>query len=69
MILPGITQQLDLMFKSTVPGLHTESWQLQTNPVLLQGASVQVTLMGLAVSEDKTAELRRHLEVLYDLNL
>ncbi|TWW54902.1 hypothetical protein D4764_0132400, partial [Takifugu flavidus] len=62
-ILPGVTQQIDLMFKSGVPGLHTESWQLQTNPVLLQGASVQVTLMGFAVSEDRTAELRRHLEV------
>ncbi|XP_029706040.1 MYCBP-associated protein-like [Takifugu rubripes] len=61
-ILPGVTQQIDLMFKSGVPGLHTESWQLQTNPVLLQGASVQVTLMGFAVSEDRTAELRRHLE-------
>ncbi|TWW59629.1 hypothetical protein D4764_06G0011590 [Takifugu flavidus] len=62
-ILPGVTQQIDLMFKSGVPGLHTESWQLHTNPVLLQGASVQVTLMGFAVSEDRTAELRRHLEV------
>ncbi|XP_029706045.1 MYCBP-associated protein-like isoform X1 [Takifugu rubripes] len=61
-ILPRVTQQIDLMFKSGVPGLHTESWQLQTNPVLLQGASVQVTLMGFAVSEDRTAELRRHLE-------
>lgn len=68
-ILPGVTQQIDLMFKSGVPGLHTESWQLQTNPVLLQGASVQVTLMGFAVSEDRTAELRRHLEVSYDQSL
>lgn len=65
-ILPGVTQQIDLMFKSGVPGVHTESWRLQTNPVLLQGASVQVTLMGFAVPEDKTAELRRHLEVSYD---
>ncbi|XP_056880357.1 MYCBP-associated protein-like [Takifugu flavidus] len=68
-ILPRVTQQIDLMFKSGVPGLHTESWQLQTNPVLLQGASVQVTLMGFAVSEDRTAELRRHLEVSYDQSL
>lgn len=65
-ILPGVTQQIDLMFKSGVPGLHTESWRLQTNPVLLQGASVQVTLTGFAAPEDKTAELRRHLEVSYD---
>lgn len=69
MILPGVTQQIDLMFKSGVPGLHMESWQLQTNPVLLQGASLQVTLMGLAVSQDKTAALRRHLEVSYDQSL
>lgn len=62
-ILPGVTQQIDLMFKSGTPGLHVESWQLQTHPMLLQGASVQVTLMGLAVHEDKTAELRRYLEV------
>lgn len=63
-ILPGDTRQLDLMFKSVTPGLHTESWQLQTRPRLLQGASVQVTLMGLAVDQDTTAALRRHLEVL-----
>ncbi|XP_056880358.1 MYCBP-associated protein-like [Takifugu flavidus] len=44
-ILPGVTQQIDLMFKSGVPGLHTESWQLQTTRCCWQGASVQVTLM------------------------
>ncbi|TWW53136.1 hypothetical protein D4764_0146080 [Takifugu flavidus] len=32
------------------------------NSTNYQGASVQVTLMGFAVSEDRTAELRRHLE-------
>lgn len=68
-ILPGATQHVDLMFKSRMPGLHTESWQLQTHPLLLQGASVQVTLMGSAAYEDKTAELRRHLEVLFDQSL
>lgn len=68
-ILPGVTQQIDLMFKSGVAGLHTESWQLRTSPLLLQGASVQATLMGFAVYEDKTAELRRHLEVSYDQSL
>lgn len=64
-ILPGNTQQIDLVFKSVTPGLHTESWQLKTHPRLLQGASVQVTLMGLTLYQDKTAELRRHLEVRY----
>ncbi|TWW53031.1 hypothetical protein D4764_0184870 [Takifugu flavidus] len=34
------------------------------NSTNYQGASVQVTLMGFAVSEDRTAELRRHLEIL-----
>lgn len=63
-ILPGDSRQIDLMFKSVTPGLHTESWQLKTRPRLLQGASVQVTLMGLALYQDRTVELRRHLEVL-----
>lgn len=63
-ILPGDTQQIDLVFKSLTPGLHTESWQLETRPRLLQSASVQVTLMGLALYQDRTVELRRHLEVL-----
>ncbi|CAG01290.1 unnamed protein product [Tetraodon nigroviridis] len=62
-ILPGETRQMDLMFKSGTPGLHTESWRLKTHPSLLRGASVQVTLMGLALHQDRTAALRRLLEV------
>nr|XP_020474102.1 uncharacterized protein LOC109970698 [Monopterus albus] len=51
------------MFKSEEPGIKTELWQLNTHPVLLQGASLQVTLKGVALYEDNTADQRRFIEM------
>lgn len=62
-ILPGDTQRIDVIFKSKKPGIKTEQWQLNTHPVLMQGASMQVTLRGLAVFEDQTAHQRLFIEV------
>lgn len=63
MILPGATQYVEFIFKSEVAGIRTETWQLNTHPVLLQGASLQVTLKGVALYQDKTADQRLFLEV------
>nr|XP_046262833.1 MYCBP-associated protein isoform X2 [Scatophagus argus] len=61
-ILPGHTQQMEFIFKSEEPGIKTELWQLNTHPVLLQGASMQVTLRGVALYQDKTADQRLFIE-------
>uniref|UniRef100_A0A3Q3IYH3 Uncharacterized protein n=1 Tax=Monopterus albus TaxID=43700 RepID=A0A3Q3IYH3_MONAL len=62
-ILPGDTLRVEFMFKSEEPGIKTELWQLNTHPVLLQGASLQVTLKGVALYEDNTADQRRFIEM------
>lgn len=54
------------IFKSEMPGIKTEQWQLNTHPVLLQGASIQVTLRGVSLYQDKTADQRLFLEVPYN---
>lgn len=62
-ILPGATQSLKCIFKSEKPGIQTELWQLNTHPALLQGASIQVTLRGVALYQDKTKDDRLYIEV------
>lgn len=66
-IRPGDTQRVEFKFKSEDPGLKTELWQLNTYPVVLQGASVQVRLSGVAFNQVKTADQRLFIEV--DLKL
>ncbi|KAF0037690.1 hypothetical protein F2P81_010564 [Scophthalmus maximus] len=61
-ILPGDTQRVEFIFKSERPGNETEVWQLNTHPVLLQGASMQVTLRGVALYQDITADQRLFIE-------
>ncbi|GAA6220171.1 MYCBP-associated protein [Lates japonicus] len=61
-IHPGETLRVEFVFKSEKPGIKTELWQLNTHPVLLQGASMQVTLRGVALYQDKTADQRLFLE-------
>ncbi|XP_070834212.1 MYCBP-associated protein [Chaetodon trifascialis] len=61
-ILPGDTQRMEFVFKSKEPGIKTELWQLNTHPMLMQGASMQVTLRGVALYQDKTADQRLFIE-------
>ncbi|XP_032418142.1 MYCBP-associated protein isoform X2 [Xiphophorus hellerii] len=61
-IHPRETQQVEFIFKSEEQGLWTEIWQLNTNPVLLQGASIQIRLSGVAIKLDKTADQRSFLK-------
>ncbi|XP_030596136.1 MYCBP-associated protein isoform X2 [Archocentrus centrarchus] len=61
-ILPGDTQRVEFIFKSDEPGIKTEIWQFISHPVLLQGASIQVTLKGVSLYRDKTADERLFIE-------
>ncbi|XP_054249752.1 MYCBP-associated protein [Indicator indicator] len=61
-ILPGETRKFSYLFKSERAGIFSESWGFRTHPVLLGGALLQVTLWGIAVCEDKLADLREKLE-------
>ncbi|XP_070684578.1 MYCBP-associated protein [Pempheris klunzingeri] len=61
-ILPGDTKRVEFIFKSEEPGIKTELWQLNTHPVLLQGASMQMALRGVALYQDDTADQRLFIE-------
>ncbi|XP_061867157.1 MYCBP-associated protein [Colius striatus] len=61
-ILPGETRKFSFIFKSERAGIFSESWEFRPHPVLLGGALLQVTLWGIAVYEDKWADLREKLE-------
>ncbi|KAM8843737.1 MYCBP-associated protein [Synchiropus picturatus] len=61
-ILPGSSEQIEFVFKSQSPGIKTEQWQLNTHPVLLQGAALQVTLRGVSLYHDSTVDERQLLE-------
>ncbi|XP_075296945.1 MYCBP-associated protein isoform X2 [Opisthocomus hoazin] len=61
-ILPGETRKFVFLFKSERAGIYSESWEFRTHPVLLGGALLQVTLWGIAVCEDKLADVREKLE-------
>ncbi|KAG1955827.1 MYCBP-associated protein [Pimephales promelas] len=61
-ILPGSTKRISFIFKSVCAGIMTEVWRLNTHPVLMGGASVLVTLRGVALDQDKNAQQRAALQ-------
>ncbi|XP_041077074.1 MYCBP-associated protein-like isoform X2 [Polyodon spathula] len=61
-ILPGDVQRFLFTFKSGIAGIFSESWELCTHPVLLGGASMEVTLRGVAIYEDKLVEVRQSIQ-------
>ncbi|XP_053471725.1 MYCBP-associated protein isoform X2 [Ictalurus furcatus] len=62
-ILPGDTERILFTFKTVHPGIMKEAWKLHTHPVLMGGATLQVTLKGMALYQDKIAEQRAALEL------
>ncbi|XP_076845508.1 MYCBP-associated protein isoform X2 [Brachyhypopomus gauderio] len=62
-ILPGDTELVLFTFKNMSPGIVCEVWELHTHPVLLGGASLLVTLRGVALYQDNTADQRAALEL------
>ncbi|XP_077461667.1 MYCBP-associated protein [Stigmatopora argus] len=61
-IYPGETQQVKFIFKSERPGIITEQWQLNTHPLLMQGAHIQVKLKGVSQFQDTTARQREFIK-------
>jgi hypothetical protein len=61
-IMPGQTIGLPLLFKSGNSGLFTEIWRLETHPVLLGGASIEIVLRGEANKQDDFEADRKKLE-------
>ncbi|XP_048871270.1 MYCBP-associated protein isoform X2 [Brienomyrus brachyistius] len=61
-ILPGEMQQILFTFKSTTAGIFRELWCLNTHPVLLSGALLQVSLSGVALHWDESVQQRATLE-------
>ncbi|XP_069510989.1 MYCBP-associated protein isoform X2 [Ambystoma mexicanum] len=61
-ILPGEKKAFSFLFRSPSAGIFSESWEFCTHPVLLGGASLQLSLFGIALYEDKTSEVRLELQ-------
>lgn len=62
-LLPGQKISFPFLFKSPNAGIFTETWALQTGPVLSGGCGTRVTLRGVAFQEDTNAQKREELEV------
>ena len=62
-LLPGESLKFPFVFKSPNAGIFSETWQLDTRPTLCGGASLQVTLRGVALQEDKNKRQRNEIEV------
>jgi hypothetical protein len=62
-ILPGETVKIPFVFKSPNAGVFTEQWEFETRPVVCGGASLVVTLRGVAMQQDKFKKQRTELEV------
>ncbi|XP_074117845.1 MYCBP-associated protein isoform X2 [Sminthopsis crassicaudata] len=60
-ILPGETKDYIFFFKSPDAGIFREYWEFGTHPTLLGGALLQVTLRGVALSQDILKEERNAL--------
>jgi hypothetical protein len=53
------------VFKSPKGGVFTEKWEFLTQPRLLSGASLILTLRGIAIQEDKYKKTRAFIEVTF----
>ena len=53
------------VFKSPNAGVFSEQWHFETKPVLCGGASLLVTLRGVALQKDKFKNQRTEIEVRY----
>ena len=62
-LLPGQSLAFPFFFKSPNAGVFSETWSLQTGPLLAGGRPVRLTLKGVAVQEDINAHKREELEV------
>ena len=62
-ILPGDLLKLHIVFKSSNGGIFSEKWEFIGYPQMLGGASLILTLRGVAIQEDKYKKSRISIEV------
>ena len=62
-LLPGESLRFPFVFKSPNAGIFSETWQLDTRPVVCGGGALQITLRGVALQEDKNLKQRKEIEV------
>ena len=62
-LLPGNKLAFPFVFKSPNAGIFSETWLLQTGPVLCRGRPIIFTLKGVAFQDDLNKEKRDELEV------
>ena len=62
-LLPGQELYFPFVFKSGNAGIFTETWALQTVPMLGGGQVIGVQLRGVAFQEDVNRHKRKELEV------
>lgn len=63
MILPGETKTFTFFFKSLHAGIFREYWEFGTHPTLLGGATLQVNLYAVSLTQDIFREERKLLKV------
>lgn len=56
--------KVNFVFKSPKGGVFTEKWEFLTQPRLLSGASLILTLRGIAIQEDRYKKTRAFIEVI-----
>ena len=62
-MVPGDKLQFEFLFKAERDGVFTQSWFLQTRPLLCGGWPVVVRLTGFAYAEDLHAQQRQEITV------
>ncbi|EDV29676.1 uncharacterized protein TRIADDRAFT_52329 [Trichoplax adhaerens] len=62
MIMPGQKMKFPFTFKSSNPGIFTETWCMNTKPTLCGGAAIKVVLRGVALEEDINKDKRSKIE-------
>ena len=61
--MPGDSLKIPFFFKSPNAGIFTETWQLETQPVLCGGAAIRVVLRGISTEGDVNEHKRKEMEV------
>lgn len=61
-VVPGGTVDFIFSFQADAPGVYREYWSLSTSPVANEGASIRISLRGVATIPDETGPRRQRLE-------
>ena len=65
---PGQSLSIPFTFKSPNAGIYTETWSIETSPLLCGGRNIRVTLKGVAFQQDIYKTKREQIEVREEMN-